>query len=239
MEQDVRENLAAAYQIFAMQGLDDLTYTHLSARVPGEDAYYIYPFGVLFEEVTASKLIKVTLEGEVIEGSEYQYNITGYNIHGSIYNARPEINAIFHLHSMYGVAVSCQKRGLLPISQFALHFYEQVAYHGYSSLTLESAQGDSLIQDLGDKKVAFLTNHGTLTCGSTIHEAAFYMHHLEQACKVQCLSMSAGSENVIELPHEVCKKANNDLLGFEEDIGKRDWVAWINKLDRNNIKFRE
>lgn len=237
-EEVVRENLAAAYQILAYKKMDDRTYTHLSARVPGEEAYYIYPFGLLFEEVSESNLIKVSLDGEIIEGSEYQYNITGYNIHGSIYKNRRDLNAIFHLHTSYGVAVSSHEKGLLPISQFALHFYNKIAYHDYNSLTLSSDQGNDIVRDLADKNIAILRNHGTLTCGKTIHEAMFYTEHLEEACKVQSLALSAGEGNIISLPHEICDKSNKDILSFEKDLGKRDWNAWIRKLDRENIKYK-
>ena len=132
----VRQNLAAAYRILAKFGMDDLTYTHLSARVPNEDCFYIHPLGLLFKEVTASQLLKVTFDGRVIEGSESQYNKTGYVMHGSVYQNRPDVNAIFHLHTTAGIAVSAMECGLLPISQFSFHFYNRLAYHNYNSLTL-------------------------------------------------------------------------------------------------------
>ena len=118
----LRVQLAAAYRILAMLKMDDLTYTHLSVRHPGEEVYYIYPFGLLFEEVTASSLLCVSLDGQVIEGSESDYNRTGYVIHGSIYKSRPDVNSIFHFHTTAGVAVSAMNCGLLPLSQFSLHF---------------------------------------------------------------------------------------------------------------------
>ena len=160
-EKDIRDNLSIAYQSFALQGMDDLTYTHLSARVPGADAYFIFPFGLLFEETTPTNLLKVSLDGEILEGSEHQYNRTGYVMHGSIYRARPDINAVFHLHTTATVAVSALKEGLLPISQWALHFYDRVAYHTYNSLTLDlEEQGDPFIKDLADKRVMLMRNHG-------------------------------------------------------------------------------
>jgi len=176
-EKNLRVQLAAAYRILADQKMDDLTYTHLSARLPGSDAYFIYPFGLLFEEVTASNLLKVSLEGEVLEGEESQYNQTGYVIHGSIYKKRPDINAVFHLHTTASIAVSAMECGLLPLSQFSMHFYNKLAYHSYDSLALDNErQGDRLAQDLGDKQAMLLCNHGALTCGKTIHEAYLYMH---------------------------------------------------------------
>lgn len=226
----IRYNLAIAYQALAKLGLDDLTYTHLSARAVGEDAYYIYPFGLLFEEVTPDNLIKVSLEGQILEGYEFQYNKTGYVIHGSIYRNRPDINAIFHLHTPEIVAVSAMQKGLQPISQWALHFYNKVAYHEYNSLALSAAEHEAnLIHDLGDKYVMLLKHHGSITAGRTIHEAFFYTHHLQKACETQCLAMQSGAE-LFQISSEVCEKAMHDLLSFEPELGLRDWKAiqrWV------------
>ncbi len=233
-ETDLKKNLAIAYQAFALMGMDDLTYTHLSARVPGADAFYIFPFGLLFEETTPQNLLKVSLNGEVLEGSEHQYNQTGYIMHGTLYRERPDVNAVFHLHTTATVAVSAMKAGLLPISQWALHFYDRVAYHAYDSLTLDvTTQGDPFVHNLGDKNVMMMQNHGVLTCGTTIHEAFFYMHHLEQACRAQIAALSTGAE--LHIPSkEICEKAVHDLLSFEKDLGQRDWLAITRLVDRHH-----
>ena len=238
-EKVVRTHLAAAYRILADQKMDDLTYTHLSARIPGSDTYFIYPFGLLFEEVTASNLLKVSLKGEVLEGAESQYNKTGYVIHGSIYKKRPDINAVFHLHTIAGIAVSAMDCGLLPLSQFSFHFYNRLAYHVYDSLALENnRQGANLVQDLGQKKAMILKNHGTLTCGATIHEAFLYAYFLEQACKVQCAAL-AGDQRVIIPSEEVCEQAAKDVRDFEPDFGIRDWTALLRKLDRIDPGYKD
>jgi ribulose-5-phosphate 4-epimerase/fuculose-1-phosphate aldolase len=238
-EKTVRIQLAAAYRLLANQKMDDLTYTHLSARIPRSDTYFIYPFGMLFEEVTASNLLKVSLKGEVLEGAESQYNQTGYVIHGSIYKNRPDINAVFHLHTVAGIAVSAMDCGLLPLSQFSFHFYNRVAYHAYDSLALENQrQGENLAQDLGSMKAMFLRNHGTLTCGSTIHEAYLYMHFLEQACRVQCAALGANQKITLP-PHEVCEEAAQDLRDFEPDFGIRDWTALLRRLDQTDPTYKE
>lgn len=222
----VKKNLSTAYQILAKLNMADHTYTHLSSRPEGADYYYIHPFGLRFEEVTPDLLLKVSLDGEILEGKEYQYNETGYVIHGSIYKSRSDINSIIHLHTVPTVAVSCMKAGLMPISQWALHFYGQVAYHDYNSLALDTkSQGQDLVNDLGSKKIAFLRNHGILTSGNTIHEAFFYCYHLELACKTQVAALSTGAELIIP-SEETCLKANYDLLNFEKDLGYRDWLAW-------------
>jgi ribulose-5-phosphate 4-epimerase/fuculose-1-phosphate aldolase len=238
-ERHVRIQLAAAYRILASMKMDDLTYTHLSARVPGSETYFIYPFGMLFEEVTASSLLKVSLDGEILEGKESQYNQTGYVIHGNIYKSRPDVNAVFHLHTTAGVASSAMECGLLPISQFAFHFYDRLAYHAYDSLTLEDdRQGNNLAKDLGLKKSMILRNHGTLTCGETIHEAFLYMYFLEQACKVQCATLSSGQKLTMP-PKKVCEQAAQDVRDFEPDFGIRDWTALVRKLDRMDGSYRE
>lgn len=223
----IKEKLAYAYRILGHLELDDHTYTHLSARsLENPDCYYIYPFGLRFSEVKADKLIKVTLQGAVIEGQEYQYNRTGYVIHGSIYRARSDINSVIHIHTPEIVAVSACKQGLLPISQWALHFYNQVAYHDYDSLALESEQGAKLVQDFADKYTMLLRSHGSITCGRTIEEALFYTYHLQQACRTQCLALAMNQELVFPAP-ATCEKAVHDLLSFENNLGERDWQAWI------------
>ena len=238
-EQHIRMHLAAAYRIMAFLKMDDLTYTHLSARLPGTDSYFIYPFGFLFEEISASSLLKVSLDGKVLEGEESEYNRTGYVIHGNIYKSRPDVNAIFHLHTTAGVAISAMHCGLLPLSQFSFHFYNRIAYHTYDSLALDNQrQGLNLVQDLGQKKAMILQNHGTLTCGATIHEAFLYAYFLEQACKVQC-AVLAGGQKVIIPPKKVCEQAAQDVRDFEPDFGIRDWTALLRKLDRTDPTYRD
>lgn len=226
---EIKTNLAYAYQIIAFLGLDDHTYTHLSARSENKDEYYIYPFGLRFEEVTADNLLKVSLDGKIIKGKEYQYNKTGYIIHGNIYAQRPDIRAIFHIHTPATVAVSAMKNGLLPISQWALHFYNQVAYHNYNSLALDENQGNDLVKDLSSLNTILLRNHGAITCGKTIMEAMFRTYHLEMACKTQCLALQ-NSQELIYPSKEICEKTVSDLIGFEPNLGQRDWQAWIRKL---------
>lgn len=222
----IKNNLATAYKILAKLGYDDHTYTHLSARDEKDpNAFYINPFGLRFNEVEAENLIKVTLDGNVLEGQEYQYNKTGYVIHGSIYTHRPDIQAIFHLHTPDTLAVSALEDGLMPISQWALHFYNKISYHDYDSLALDENQGNRLIQDLDKNYVALLRNHGFITSGRTIQEAMFYTHHLQKACETQCKILSMGRK-VITPSKDTCEKAVQDLLSFEKNLGERDWLAW-------------
>jgi ribulose-5-phosphate 4-epimerase/fuculose-1-phosphate aldolase len=226
----VKKDLAAAYRILAYLKLDDHTYTHLSARDPNDpNIFYIYPFGLRFEEVTAENLLKVTLDGDILEGSEYQYNRTGYVLHGGIYTKRPDVQAVFHLHTPDTVAVSALEEGLLPINQWALHFYNRVAYHAYDSLALNKQQAELLIRDLADRFVLFLRNHGFITCGRTIQEAMFYTYHLQKACETQCKILSMGMKYLTP-SKEICEKSVQDLLTFEKNLGERDWEAWLRLL---------
>ena len=228
----IKTTLAHAYQIIAHLGMDDHTYTHLSARAEDPNQYYIYPFGLCFSEVTADNLLKVSLDGQVIEGKEFQYNQTGFIIHGNIYKHRSDLNAVFHLHTPTSVAVSAMQNGLLPISQWALHFYKQIAYHSYNSLALDANKhGYDLIKDLQHYNVMLMQNHGMLTCGKTVMEAMFYAYHLEMACKTQCLALQTGQELVYPSP-SICEQAVKDLLSFEKNLGERDWHAWVRKYSQ-------
>jgi ribulose-5-phosphate 4-epimerase/fuculose-1-phosphate aldolase len=167
-----------------------------------------------------------------MEGKERHMNQTGYVIHGALYQARPDIQAIFHIHSPAIVAVSCLKEGLMPISQWALHFYGNVAYHDYDSLALDiTTQGHQLAEDLADKYVILMRHHGSITCGRTIQEALFYTYHLEKACQTQCLTLSM-NRKISTLTPKTCEKAVHDLLSFEEDLGARDWAAWLRVIDK-------
>jgi ribulose-5-phosphate 4-epimerase/fuculose-1-phosphate aldolase len=239
-ETRLRNDLALLYRFLAYLGLDDLTYTHVSARIPREDAFLIYPFGLLFEEVTPQSLLKVSFEGQVLEGEEYQYNQTGYALHSSLYQARSDIHAAVHLHTYAGVAVSAMACGLLPISQFSFHFYEQLSYHRYDSLVLGQEQGETLAQDLGKNFCMFLKNHGTLTCGKTLQEALFYTIYLEKACIVQTQAMGKGIETSwLSMPSpKVCRQARDDMRAFEPDLGRRDWIALERLLTKKGLLNR-
>lgn len=229
----IKKKLALCYQSLSQRGMDDLTYTHLSARSSKGNSFFIQPFGLKFEEVTAESLLEVSFDGKILDGNSSKYNETGYEIHASIYKARPDIKASFHLHTISGIAVSAMKFGLLPISQFAFHFHGMVSYHDYNSLVLhQNDNKNKLVDDLGTNKVMFLRNHGTLTTGSSIEEAMFYTHHLEQACKVQVQALSAGYDNLIIPSEEICQNAVKDLLSFEKNLGERDFNALARNLKK-------
>lgn len=225
-----RQNLAYAYQILAMLGLDDHTYTHLSCRASRPNTFYIQPFGLKFSEITPECLLEVSHEGKVLSGKELIYNPTAYQTHSALYQARPDLQAIFHIHTTHMVAVSNLKEGLLPISQWALHFYNQIAYHEYDSLITANNQGEQLASDLGDKNVMLLRHHGAIITGKTIQEAMFYTHHLQLACESQCLTLSM-QQPLCNISPETCSRSVETLLNFERDLGMRDWKAWVRQLN--------
>ncbi|OGT37533.1 MAG: hypothetical protein A3F11_02635 [Gammaproteobacteria bacterium RIFCSPHIGHO2_12_FULL_37_14] len=228
----IKNDLSLAYHILAHLKLDDHTYTHLSARdQKNKNAFYINSFGLRFAEIEPENLMKVSLEGKVLEGNEYQYNKTGYILHGSIYQTRLDIQAIFHLHTPESLAVSSLEVGLLPISQWALHFYNRVNYHDYDSLALDEYQGQRLVDDLGSHFVLMLRNHGLIACGRTIQEAMFYTYHLQKACETQCLLLAMGKQYITP-SKEICEKAVQELLSFEKKLGERDWQAWKRFIPR-------
>jgi ribulose-5-phosphate 4-epimerase/fuculose-1-phosphate aldolase len=232
----IRNKLALAYQMCEHLGLSDLTYTHLSARGEDVSTFYIYPFGLLFDEVTPENLLTVDFKGHVLEGEEAQYNRTGYVIHGSIYPHRPDVQAIFHLHTPSIVAVSSFKEGLLPMSQWALHFYEQIQYHDYNSLALDiQTEGNRLVDDLKDKKILMMRHHGVLIAGSSIQECLFYAYHLEKACYTQCLMGIHSTLTPCSIKPSVAKKSYNDLMSFEVDLGTRDFAALARSLNKSLV----
>lgn len=228
----IKKDLAIAYKALAYLKLDDHTYTHLSVRDPQDiNAFYIYPFGLRFEEVTPETFMKIALDGEILEGKEFQYNKTGHMLHGAIYQNRPDIQAVFHLHTPETVAVSALEEGLIPNNQWALHFYGNVAYHNYDSLVLQEEQGSCLIEDLGSRFVMMLRNHGFIACGRTIQEAMFYTYHLQRACDTQLKILATGMKYITP-SKATCEKSVKDLLSFESNLGERDWEAWKRLVGR-------
>ena len=229
--EDVRQNLAYAFNILAMLQLDDHTYTHLSCRESTGHGFHMQPFGLKFWEVRSKDLLTISYEGKILEGVEKIYNKTGYNTHGKVYQSRPDVHAVFHLHTPSIVAVSAMEEGLLPLSQWALHFYQRVGYHDYNSLVLDESEGLRMVQDLADYNVLLMQNHGCLIVGKTIHEAMFYTHHLEMACQTQIRLLSMQKKLCVP-SKSVCEKTVADVLGFESDLGLRDWQAWLRQLKR-------
>jgi len=233
-----RVDLAAAYRLVAMFGWDDLVFTHISAKIPGEDSFLINPYGFGFDEITASSLVKVNLQGEKVADSPFSINPAGFLIHSCIHEARHDAGCVLHTHSINGVAVSCQKQGLLPVSQFAASLLHTLGYHEYEGLALNDDERPRLVSDLGGNHCLILRNHGLLTVGPTVHTAFSYMHRLEAACMTQLRAMSGGVE-LIDIPRDIIDIAPTQLntVRLGSTPGEIFWPALLRKLNRINPGF--
>jgi ribulose-5-phosphate 4-epimerase/fuculose-1-phosphate aldolase len=225
IDQTTRHDLALAYRIISYLKMDDHTYTHISMRPTNADYFYIAPFGLCFGEIMPRDLLKIPLHKPISRTIEEYYNLTGYMTHSSIYRTRPDLNAAIHVHTHEIVAVSSIQDGLMPLSQWALHFYKKISYFDYNSLILEEDNSDKIASSLGTNSVMMMRNHGSITCGKDIQEAMFYTYHLQQACKTQVQALGMNKELIMP-SHETCTQAVKDLLSFEQQLGHRDWKAW-------------
>lgn len=238
-EAALRINLAAAYRLAARQGWDDLIYTHITARVPGEqDCFLINPFGLHFSEITASSLLKINLAGQIYGDAPGEVNAIGFRIHATVHAARHDAQCVMHLHNVNGIAVSAQKDGLLPISQHAMRFYEQIGYHDYEGLTLTERESERLLMNLKQYPALFLRNHGTLVCGRTVAEAYVLMDMLDKSCAIQ-LRAQAGGAALISPPAEVLSRTAQQLLGDDVPEGEREWPALLRLLDKTDSTYRD
>lgn len=242
-EWEVRVKLAAAYRLAALKRWTDHIYTHFSARVPGpEEHFLINAFGLLFDEITASNLVKVDIDGTIVDDpTGLGINYAGYVIHSAIHGARPDLQAVLHTHTRDGIAVSAQKSGLLPISQHALGFSGRVAYHDYEGVALELDERGRLIADLGDKDVMILRNHGLLTAGVSVEHAFQQLQGLEYACNIQIAAQSAGNDELILPPAQVVAKVEEQAKVFKDGNGpgvQRHWKALIRELDRHGTDYQ-
>jgi len=239
-EWKVRVDLAACYRLVAHYGWDDLIYTHISARVPGGGhQFLINPMGLLFEEVSASNLVKIDLEGNKLIDTPYSVNRAGFVIHSAIHEAREDAGCVLHLHTEYGNAVSCQKDGLQRLTQTACFPLATLAYHDYEGVAVREDEKARLVANLGTKLAMILRNHGTLTVGPTVGDAFHFMYILERACKMQILAQSTGQE----LTTITDEAFMNAVTGGESVVeGAADygpWQAWRRMLDRIDTGYKE
>ena len=239
-EWQARVDLAAAYRLVALSGWDDLIFTHISARVPGAEHHFLLnPYGMMFDEVTASSLLKIDLAGNKVTESPYFVNPAGFTIHSAVHAARADALCVMHLHTDYGIAVSAQKDGLLPISQQAMLALASLAYHDYEGLALNEAEKPRLVADLGDKSHMILRNHGLLTVGRTAAEAFLSMFLLERACKIQILAQ-AGRGELVSIPGPVVRLVESQVKAVTVGQGAAlTWPGLLRKLDRIDPSYRE
>ena len=238
-EWQARVNLAAAYRLVALYGWDDLVYTHISARVPGKEHHFlINPYGMLFEEITASSLVKVDINGNIMMETSYPISPAGFVIHSAIHAAREDAKCVLHIHSTNGIAVAAQENGLLPISQHSALVLCSLGYHDYEGLALNDDEKPRLVRDLGDNTYLMLRNHGLLTVGETVADAVVYMYAFEKACTVQVRAQCGGNlirinPSIIDGAKEQAKKATGGL-----SPGALNWPGLLRKLDRMDPSYK-
>lgn len=238
-EWQMRVDLAAFYRLIAAHGWDDMIYTHISARVPGEDKHFLMnPFGLLFSEITASSLIKVDMEGELVMESPYLANPAGFTIHSAVHGAREDAHCVAHLHTDDGVAVAAQKEGLLPLSQHAMIVRRRTAAHAYEGVALNLDERERLVKDLGDKHLMLLANHGTLALGKDCATAYQGIYYLERACSMQ-VRAQAGGELVIPSEEVQALVHKQGAAIFDGSAGALAWPALLRKLDKMDASYRD
>jgi ribulose-5-phosphate 4-epimerase/fuculose-1-phosphate aldolase len=229
-----RVDLAALYRLAALFGWDDTIFTHISARIPGPEHHFlINPWGWFFDEMTASCLVKVDLEGTVVSQTDQFINPAGFTIHSAVHGARPDAHFVIHLHADGGVAVSAQKEGLLPLTQHAALVAPHVAYHDYEGVALHLDERARLIADLGDKKLMILRNHGALAVGATAGEAWNWMYYLEKACRQQVMALSAGRAGV-QLPSDAAQAETSQTSASMPFVAGLAWPGFLRLLDRKS-----
>jgi len=238
-EWNARVDLAACYRLAAHFRMTDLIYTHISMRVPGPEHHFLLnAFGLMWDEITASTLVKVTLDGEIVDDpTGCGINQAGFVIHGAVHGARPDALCVMHTHTAAGIAVSAQEDGLLPISQHSMRFWGALAYHDYEGLALDLDEQSRLVRDLGAHKAMILRNHGLLTCGESVAEAFDFMYYLERACQAQVDAMSGGARLRIA-PPAVAEKVAAQFRALKYKNDRPEWAALTRMLDRTDPSYR-
>jgi ribulose-5-phosphate 4-epimerase/fuculose-1-phosphate aldolase len=241
-EAKLRVELAAAYRLTAKLGMDDLIYTHLSARVPGPELHFLLnPYGMLFSEVTASSLIKVDQNGEMVEPDDrWVHNPTGFVLHSAIHRSGDDRVCVFHAHPIHAMAVSSLECGLLPLTVWAQQFYKRVSYHPYEGPPVRLDERDRVLANMGNTQAMLMQNHGVLTTGRTVAEAFILMYYLEKSCEVQLKAQSSGEKLII--PSEEISEYSAQLRYSEEQLtanpGALEWQALVRKLDSEDPSYR-
>jgi ribulose-5-phosphate 4-epimerase/fuculose-1-phosphate aldolase len=241
-EREVRVDLAACYRLIAYNGMDDGVATHISARVPSKEEHFLVnPYGLLFSQMTASNLVKVDLEGRIVEETPYQVNPAGFVIHSAVHAARPDAKCVIHTHTVPGMAVSCLDVGLLPLSQKSLRFYNRIAYHDYEGKSDNLDERQRLAVDLGEMNAMILRNHGLLVCGPSVKWAYKCMMALEKSCKVQLAVMSTGAK-ITQLSPEIMEHAARQF-DRDETPGRParpdGWPSLLQMLDGVDPSYRQ
>ncbi len=245
-ETETRIALAACYRLMARYGMTDLIYNHITACIPGtgHQELLINPFGYLYEEITASSLVKINPAGEVLDpgSTNLGVNQAGYVIHSAVHAAREDVTCVVHTHTVAGVAVSCMPQGLMPISQGALRFTDHIGYHEFEGPAIDEGERVRLVAALGTHDALVLRNHGLLTCGRSIGEAFWLMQRLETACKVQVAALAGGAPHWPTIEAQKRTTAIFDRVAGSEHVsrsGALEWEAMLRQLDRTDSSYRQ
>lgn len=232
-EWETRVNLAACYRLMDKYRMTDLIYNHITARIPGTEDLLINLYGLLYKEITASSLVRITVEGEIVhkQNTDYGINKSGYVIHGCIHTARKDISCVIHTHTRAGMAVSSMECGLLPMTQTASRFNNHLAYHDFAGPAIDLTERESLVRDLGEHNAMILRNHGLLTCGPSIPQAFNLMYQLEMSCQAQVDAMAAGAKLTLPSKEILEKSAHLYQPNVRRPYGELEWHAMLRLLD--------
>ena len=238
-ERSLRVDLAACYRLVADFGWSDLVFTHITARVPGtEDQFLINPYGMMFDEITASSLVKIDLHGNKLDDSPFPVNPAGFTIHSAIHSARHDAQCVLHVHSLNGVAVSAQAKGVQPLSQQSIFVLSSLAYHDYEGVALNDEEKPRLVADFGEKTYLMLRNHGLLTVGRTVADAFLNMYVFEAACTIQVRAQAGGGE-LIQIPPAIINGAQQQAKAVTKSLGGMlAWPGLLRRLERKDPSYR-
>jgi ribulose-5-phosphate 4-epimerase/fuculose-1-phosphate aldolase len=241
IERNLRVELASLYRVIAHLGWDELIYTHSSHRIPGTDTFLINPYGLRFDEITASNLVKVDVEGNAIGETDKGANYAGFVIHSALHMSRDDAHCIIHTHTTAGMAVACQAEGLLPLSMYAHFFYDRIGYHDFEGPSMDTNERDRIVSSAGNYKALIMRNHGLLACGRTVPEAFVTMFRLQRACEVQIAAQSGAAR--LEIPSQkVCadsaKLTDDFLIHGGAELGKKEFEAMVRLIDRIDTSYR-
>ncbi len=238
-ERRLRIDLAACYRLIALFGWDDLVFTHISAKLPSGDAFLINPYGMLFDEITASSLVLVDAQGNKLSESPHPVNPAGFVIHSAIHAARHDVTCVLHTHTVAGVAVSSQKEGLLALSQQSTISLASIGYHDYEGIALRDDEKPRLVRDLGDATCLVLRNHGLLTVGATIADAFLYMYNLQRSCEIQ-VAAQAGSGALVSIDPRIVGGVKQNVAAVTRGMGGGlAWPGLLRRLDRRSPGYAD
>jgi ribulose-5-phosphate 4-epimerase/fuculose-1-phosphate aldolase len=237
-EWQIRVDLAACYRLVAEFGWSDLVFTHISARLPQEGQFLINPYGVMFDEITASSLVRIDTDGNKLQDSPFPVNPAGFTIHSAVHGARHDAACVLHVHSLNGVAVSAQKEGVLPLSQQSIFILSSLGYHDYEGVALNDAEKPRLVADLGMNRFLMLRNHGLLTVARSIPDAFLQMYLFESACTIQIRAQSGGGE-LVRIPDAIIAGARQQARDVTKaQGGMLAWPALLRRLERKDPSYR-